>query len=297
MHNIKNVFTRRRSGNALDDTPLDAPPSQSSFRVIERNDKVTHSFDRPPSHLKPVRPFQSPLLLQQQQPRPHHKSAEDLVLAGANRLAKSQKAVDPVWTLKRDRGSGGTTNSGSSGYYESSNTSARHSSSSTLPSSVDQEREREPEEDELFPAQKSANTPMQPPISNRADDSIPPPPSFSSRAVRAFSFGQKHNRKNSSTKDLPPVPPMPSDGTSSRHDGIDGSQRDRSTTISSYASTAVPTKPDASLRLSTTAFGGDDWGNMFDGIGNSRSKDHLPANSPPKIGGFHRTVRANESDS
>lgn len=270
MPNIKNVFARRRSGNALDDTHPDAPPNQSSFRVLERNDKVTHSFDRPPSHLKPVRPFQSPLQQQQQQ-HYHHKSAEDLISAGVN------------------RGSGGTTNSGSSGYYESSNTSARHSSSSTLPSSVDQEREQDPEEDELFPVKKSATTSMQPPTAARADDSLPPPPSFSSRAARAFSFGQKHNRRNSSTKDSPPIPPLPSNGAASQRDGIDTSHRDRSTTISSYASTAVPTKPDVSLRLSTTSFGGDDWGNMFDGIGKSRSKENLPAPSPPNMGGFHRT--------
>lgn len=275
MPNLK-LFNRRKSSrSALDIASEQSAPAQSSFKVLERPDKAAHNFDGKAVN----RPFDSPL----QQVRGGSPSNLGL---GPDRSVEHIKSLDPNWALKRDRGSGGTTNSSSSGYYESSAASARHSSSSTLPSSLDQERE--PEDEELF-VHKAATTPMYYSASARADDALPPPPSFKSRAVRAISFGQKHNRANSIAHDGEPTSPVK--GASRGSDQPYSPQRDRSTTTSSYASTAVPTKVEPNLSLGTSGFG-DDFGNMFDGIGKSagRSREDLPLPPPPAVGSFHRTV-------
>ncbi|KAK5122448.1 hypothetical protein LTR85_004032 [Meristemomyces frigidus] len=284
MPNIKLFNRRKSSGNALDIAPeastYTPTPGQSTFRVLERPNKASHTFDgRAPQN----RPFNSPL---------HQfrgKSAENLsVVPGANRSVEHLKSLDPNWALKRDRGSGGTTNSGSSGYYESSAASARHSSSSTLPSSLDQEHE--PQEEEVFPRQ-AATTPMYQSVTGDVDAPLPPPPSFKARAVRAISFGQKHQRTGSVPQNNgPSAPTSPVHGAPRLSEQSNSPQRDRSMTNSSYASTAVPTKLEPNLSLGTTGFG-DDFGNMFDGIGKNRSREELPIPPPPPstYGGFHRT--------
>ena len=278
MPKVNLKFGRRRSsGNVLDDvaaspsdTPTPAPAS--SFRVLERPEKIIHlnGGRGPQDQLRQVqRPFNSPL---------HNlrgKSVEELGLgAGLNRLVDAGTGVTSHWLLKGARGSGGTTNSGSSGYYESSSASARHSSSSTLPSSVD--ADREPEDDELFP-RRSKTSPMYQSVSADADEPLRPPPSFTTRAARALSFGQRHNRNGSIGNNAPPIPAIPIKSHSPP-------RRDRATTTSSYASTA---KPEANLTLGTE-FGGDfggDFGSMFD----SPNDKSLPP--PPPVAAFHRTVR------
>ncbi|TKA26320.1 hypothetical protein B0A50_05099 [Salinomyces thailandicus] len=278
MPNLK-LFNRRKStASALDFPPEDSPaPVQSTFRVLERPEKATlHSFDGKAPH----RPYNSPLATLR------GKSVDNLGLV-ANR--DSNSSLDPNWALKRDRASGGTTNSSTSGYYASSAASARYSSSSTVPSSVEQEREAE--EEELF-APKSTTAPMVHSISADADIPLPPPPSFRSRAVRAISFGQKHNRIDSRPND---APADEYDQVSSAPQVLEhraSPPRNRSMTESSYASTAVPTDNRASLSLGAPDFGDDDdFGNMFAGIGKNKSKEELVPQRPSPIGVFHRTVR------
>lgn len=289
---VKLFGRRRSSGNALDIAPeaAEPAPAQSSFRVLERPDKTAHSFDSPhggtPKRVSQIRPFNSPL----QQFR--GKSSDNLAL-GQSRWVPESNHLGPSSALKRDRGSGGTTNSGSSGYYDSSSASARHSSSSTLPSSLDQERE--PDEDELFP-RKAATTSMLHAISADNDEPLPPPPSFSARAARAFSFGQKHNRTESIPKDIP-IPQPISHGTPRSAprspERSHSPQRDRSMTTSSYASTAKPIVPEPNLSLGNASFG-DDFGNMFSKIG--KGAESPPLQSPPPVGGFHRTVGAGKAE-
>jgi hypothetical protein len=257
---IKNVFSRRRSsGNALDIQPEQTTAKESSFKVLPRNDKPAYTVDA------------------------RQRSAENLGFV--NRSAKPSPLV-PDWVLKRDRGSGGTTNSGSSGFYDSSSASARHSSSSTLPSSVDQERD--PDDDELFP-RKSKTTSMSRHGGTIAEEPLRPPTSFSARAARAFTVGNKHNRQDSEPKALPPVP-VSNHAIASVPELPTNHQRNRSTTASSYASTAVPSKPaKVETNLNLSASFGDDFSNMFDGIGN-RSREELSQPPPPAPGSFHRTV-------
>ncbi|OQO08958.1 hypothetical protein B0A48_05848 [Cryoendolithus antarcticus] len=274
----KNPFVRRRSsGNVLESTAETVEePVQSSFKVLERPDKRI-TFDgtdrraQSQARLSQVRPFNSPI---------HNlrgKSAEDLG-AGTN------------------RGSGGTTNSGSSGYFvDSSSASARYSSTSTLPSSLDQdrehrERERERDDDELFP-KKRATVPMHYTPSSPADHSLPAPPSFSSRASRAFSFGLK-SKQNQQQLQQPAVytpagPSSPLNGIPQSPMKSHSPPRERAMTTSSYASTAVPPRLDAKPDLGATDFGSDFDTNMFSSIKADDSQHKaLPA---PSVNGFHRT--------
>ncbi|KAK3110477.1 hypothetical protein LTR53_015195 [Teratosphaeriaceae sp. CCFEE 6253] len=284
MPNLK-LFKRRSSGsNALDTGfPTDPPPGGSSFRVLERPERSSHTHGAPPATTKSGRTFQSPLN------QIRGKSADDLGL-GANRSVVGKELLGVNEALKRDRGSGGTTNSGSSGYYDSSSASARHSSSSTLPSSVDQEREADHEE--LYP-RKQQGTPMQHQMTANTNDDrpLPPPPSFKMRAAQTFSFGQKHNRSPSVQHDTAPSPISPST-TSQRFDGPNSPQPDRSTTTSSYASTAKPSDRDQDFSLGVTNFGddfGSDFGNMFSGVAKSAGRSREDLGMPPAPGGFHRT--------
>ncbi|KAK4561012.1 hypothetical protein LTR86_004967 [Recurvomyces mirabilis] len=292
MPNLK-IFARRKSGNPLEDLSPDTQPSgTSSFRVLERPTRAAaHVYDGTPQ--KPVssgKSFQSPL----QQLR--GKSADDL-RTGLNRLVDGRQLLAANEALKRDRGSAGTTNSGSSGYYESSSASARHSSSSTLPSSVDQERERERDNEELY-QRKPAFTQMKQLVSADADQPLPPPPSFKSRAGRAFSFGQKQNRNPAVPQDAP-LPPQPynvyepSKGLPSGPASPSSLHRDRAMTSSSYASTAKPppASQDQDFSLGSSNFG-DDFGNMFAGIGKPAARSREELALPPAPGGFHRTASA-----
>lgn len=278
---FKIPFGRRRSvGNVLDTaSPSESPepaPS-SSFKVIERTDRAsTHNFDgadrriTSPPKQSHSRPFSSPL----QQLR--GKSAED-VASGQNRyvLSHNGQLKDP--RLINQRGSRGTTNSGSSGYYDSSGASARYSSTSTLPSSL--EPEREPEEEELFPVKRGSAPMFSSAGSAAAPHPLPQPPSFTSRASRALSFGLKGKAPPPRLDDVPPLPP-PTAG--------DRTSRDRAMTTSSYASTAVPQKVETSLDLNTSDFG-NDFGGMFDSFNNRRPSRGSPT-PPPHLGGFHHTV-------
>lgn len=287
---LKSFVRRKSSGNVLDLAPENGPaPVQSSFRVIERPEKrVSHNFSadaRVQGRVSPARPFGSPLH------QLRGKSADDLGL-GTNRLVQGVYAQHVGEALKHSRGSAGTTNSGSSGYYESSAASARHSSSSTLPSSVDAEREHV--EEELFP-KKAENTLTLQSFANKQDEPLPPPPSFTSRAARAFSFGQKSNRSSISFKPATTLPPQAVNGASRSPERQVSPQRERGMTTSSYASTAVPSKSEANLNLGETRFDDtdDDFGNIFANIGKSakQSQESLPLRAPPAVGGFHRAVR------
>ncbi|QIX00127.1 hypothetical protein AMS68_005644 [Peltaster fructicola] len=265
---LKNPFARRKSsGNVLDlDSPTAEAPTQSTFRVIERPEKkdtiVFDGSDRLNRSSQVTRPFSSPL----QQLR--GKSVDDLTYHanGSVDTAASRKAAS---ALKPARGSGGTTASGSSEFYQSSSASGRFSSSSTLPSSVEQENEDE----ELFAQKRPLPAAYQPKTITPIDEALPPPPSFSSRAQRAFSFGLRNKRPEVAAAPTQPIEPTPPPKPVPSH----SPSRERALTTSSYASTAVPTRIETKPDLGTSDFGGD-FGSMFDTVSKS------PAASP------HRTV-------
>lgn len=281
--NLKGFGRRKSSGNILDlSTPDEhtssaAAPSSSTFRVIERPEKkgVTYGAAADRSSSKP---FNSPIHALR------GKSENDLSRGGTRQRAAG-------WPLSTaTRGSGGTTNSGSSGYYDSSSASARHSSTSTLPSSVDPDRE-----EDLFAHRASAPViqGMYQTVTGGAEDHapLPPPPSFSSRAARAFSFGNRksNGRPSTDSKDVPPVPPVHQyNGESNRPiTSATSPNRERAMTTSSYASTAVPLKPELNL--------GTDFGDEF----SSSMFDDLQREAPPPLpiaGSFYRTVRMPWSD-
>ncbi|EME80408.1 uncharacterized protein MYCFIDRAFT_86885 [Pseudocercospora fijiensis CIRAD86] len=277
--NLKAFGRRKSSGNALDlGLPADAggtaPSEQSSFRVLERQDKKSVSYNNE----KPHRPFASPLNTLR------GKSVDDLGRAPKASAGTSTRNHS-AWPLNAARGSGGTTNSGSSGFYESSGASARHSSTSTLPSSLDQDKT--PEDDDLYPVRKThTTTGMYRTVPPNADEP-PPPPKFTSRALRTFSFGNKHNRGASRDNDVPPLPPLHIDSAPSlpplpmQPTRSHSPFRERAMTNSSYASTAVP--PRTELRLDDPDFGNDDFGSMFESL----KKE--PAWEPSPINTFHRT--------
>ena len=161
-----------------------------------------------------------------------------------------------------NRGSAGTTASGSSGYYESSAASARYSSTSTLPSSVDADRD-----DDLFSTR--SKRPHGPHVASEPPESSHPhTKSFTARAARAFSIGNRltmiggGNKQEPATVTPVEIPPVPailqSDESPSR--------RARAMTESSYASTAKP-EP---LNLTTGDFGAE-FGSLFDGVGKQTS--------------------------
>jgi hypothetical protein len=285
---FKNPFGRRKStANALDfASPAENsdPSPSSTFRVIERADKSSgsHNLDGGERKLnsaprpQPKRPFDSPL----QQLR--GKSLEDVV-AGQNRYDQREPLRNP--RLISQRGSRGTTNSGSSGLYDSSGASARYSSTSTLPSSL--EPEREPEEEELFPTKRAAAPMFSSSNSVSAAHGLPPPPSFTSRASRALSFGLKGKTPPPRLDDAPSTSIDLVDRTTSRASPV----RERAMTTSSYASTAVPTKADAQIApidLPSADFG-NDFGNMFESFKDPRANKESP--TPPALGGFNHTVR------
>lgn len=291
---FKNPFGRRKSlGNALDfASPADSPePSSSStFRVIERADKSgQHNFDGAERKLnsaprsQPIRPFESPL----QQIR--GKSAED-VASGQNRYDPSQREPLKNPRLINQRGSRGTTNSSSSGHYDSSGASARYSSTSTLPSSL--EPEREPEEEDLFPTKRATAPMFSASNPSLATHQLPQPPSFTSRASRALSFGLKGKTPPPRLDDAPPMPTELVDRTAGNVSPV----RERAMTSSSYASTAVPPKSDSRLApidLPSTDFGDDDFGGMFDHFKDRRTS--RGSATPPALSGFNNAVLANNT--
>ena len=272
---LKGFARRKSSGNVLDIQPETAPPATapapagSSFRVLERPSKSAAGGN--PGG--PVKRTNGPRPLSELPfGKTKGKSTDDL-LSAANRSVNSpnERPHTIYGVLKRGRGSGGTALSGSSGYFDNSSSSARYSSSSTLPSSI--EAEHEADQDELFP-RKAANS-----SSNRssAASALPEPPSFSSRAGRAMSFGLR-SKQNASpamaqTQQMPDVPE-------------NSLIRDRATTMSSYASTAVPPRIESNLQASDF---GSDFGNMFEGLGGSKKEEMLPP--PPVMGNFSRSVR------
>jgi hypothetical protein len=280
---FKNPFGRRKSaGNILDFAPPSEnsePAASSTFRVIERADRNSqHIVDgaerkiASSSRVQPPRPFDSPL----QQIR--GKSAED-VGSGQNRYVLSQNGLLKDPRLMNQRGSRGTTNSGSSGYYESSGNSARYSSTSTLPSSL--EPEREPEDEELFPNKRNMYSASNPALSQPLQQ----PPSFTSRASRALSFGLKGRTPPPRLDDAPAMPTDSNEHMPTRSSPT----RERAMTTSSYASTAVPQKSERAIDLPTADFG-NDFGNMFDSFDNRRPTKASPA--PPAVDNFRRTVSA-----
>ncbi|KAK5739399.1 hypothetical protein LTR17_005304 [Elasticomyces elasticus] len=279
-----NIFKRRSSGsNALDSgSPVEPPAGTSSFRVLERPAPSQTFHGAPPKSVKSGRTFQSPL------DQIRGKSADDLNLS-VNRSVDGQRLLEANEALKRDRGSAGTTNSGSSGYYESSSASARHSSTSTLPSSVDQDRDQD--HDDLYP-RKVRTTPMPQTSTAHASKDLPPPPSFKARAARTFSFSPKHNRSQSIQHDTP-VLPAPTASQPESPVASHSPQRDRSTTTSSYASTAKPQDREQDYSLGMTNFGddfaNDDFGNMFAGVGKNANRSREELRMPPAPTVFHRT--------
>lgn len=259
-------FTRRKSsGNVLDLQPevpaVPAVPVQSSFRVLERPNKA--GFDGGDKLHKRLSTFGSPAQ------HSRGKSAEDLG-ASTNRSVKPPRPHTIYGVLKEGRSSGGTTLSGSSGYYDTSSSSARYSSSSTLPSSLDAEHEAD--QDDLFPRKAATPVDHYKPSGVGAHDASP---SFAARAGRAMSFGRnKHHVDASPVPAPPPVPSYPDNSFI----------RDRATTISSYASTAVPPRLDPNMQSSDF---GSDFGNMFEGLAGPKRDDVLPP--PPVLGGFARS--------
>jgi hypothetical protein len=109
------------------------------------------------------------------------------------------------------------------------------------------------------------------------------PPSFTSRASRALSFGLKGRTPPPRLDDALTMPtdspePMPARISPTR---------ERAMTTSSYASTAVPQKSERAIDLPTADFG-NDFGNMFDSFDSRRPSKGSPA--PPAVAGYRRTV-------
>ncbi|KAK1090840.1 hypothetical protein LTR48_007506, partial [Friedmanniomyces endolithicus] len=125
------------------------------------------------------------------------------------------------------------------------------------------------------------------------DGPLPAPPSFVARAGRAFSFGPKHNRSQSVQHDAPPLPTPMQNGEPRDSDESHSPQRNRSTTTSSYASTAKPPEREQEFTLGVTNFGDDftdDFGNMFSGVGKSPGRSREDLGLQPGPGAFHRAV-------
>lgn len=298
---LKNFARRKSSGNVLDIPSESTPPAPagSSFRVLERPDKAApatagsggYAVGANSNRTSGGRPGSAFLLNKKS-----GKSQEDLI-ASANRSVPDKSQVRPhtiYGVLNRGRGSGGTALSGSSGYFDTSSSSARYSSSSTLPSSI--EAEHEAEQEDLFPRKNAnanatnASTPSN--RSSAASNALPEPPSFTARAGRAMSFGLR-NKQN-------PSPGTMTAATAYMPDLPENSLiRDRATTMSSNASTAVPPRLDANLG-SMSDFGSDFGMNMFEGLSSPR---HTPASAPknevvaplPTHANFGRSVRRQQS--
>ncbi|KAG9538705.1 hypothetical protein KCU79_g20011, partial [Aureobasidium melanogenum] len=179
--------------------------------------------------------------------------------------------------------SGGTALSGSSGYFDNSSSSARYSSSSTLPSSI--EAEHEADSEDLFPRKTATNgnSNLSSNRSSAASNALPEPPSFTARAGRAMSFGLRSKQSASpgtmaaATAHMPDLPE-------------NSLIRDRATTMSSNASTAVPPRLDANLG-SMSDFGSDFGMNMFEGL----SSPKRVAPPQPAYENYGRSVRRQQS--
>ncbi|KAF2842722.1 hypothetical protein M501DRAFT_984921 [Patellaria atrata CBS 101060] len=274
--NIKKAWVRRKSeGNALDQFDTTAP---SSFRVLTRPEKEnstdgSNSF----THLSGVRPFSTPL---QQE---GHSSLEDI-------------------SLNSNRGSNGSSgaNSALTRVYDTSSSSARFSSSSTLPSSTDVDAIEDSYYRKTEPKQKFMMSDSR---------------TFSLRgAAKSFGLAQKNHKttdsftskyasnptqagtstENEYFKENKALPRLPTDTMldygSSRN--TYGGPRDRSTTESSYASTAVPPRVDGGEILPSTDFDSG-FGDLFGGIGKTRNiilEEPAPARQP------HYTPARSESE-
>ncbi|KAI4725418.1 hypothetical protein E4T49_06860 [Aureobasidium sp. EXF-10728] len=288
---LKNFARRKSSGNILDlpSESTSTAPASSSFRVLERPDKVatTGNGGYPGGPVKRTsggRPGSSILLN-----RKSGKSQEDLI-ASANRLVPEKSQARPHTVngvLKLGRGSGGTALSGSSGYFDNSSSSARYSSSSTLPSSI--EAEHEAENEDLFPRKTAANgnSNLSSNRSSAASNALPEPPSFSARAGRAMSFGLRSKQSASPgtmTATTAHMPDLPENSFI----------RDRATTMSSNASTAVPPRLDANLG-SMSDFGSDFGMNMFEGLSSPRQAKSNVAAPQPAHENYGRSVRRQQS--
>ncbi|OBW68593.1 MAG: Uncharacterized protein AUREO_013250 [Aureobasidium pullulans] len=288
---LKNFARRKSSGNILDlpSESTSPAPASSSFRVLERPDKAATpgSGGYPGGPVKRTsggRPGSSILLN-----RKSGKSQEDLVQSANRSVAqKSQSRPHTVYgVLNRGRGSGGTALSGSSGYFDNSSSSARYSSSSTLPSSI--EAEHEAENEDLFPRKNGANNSsnLSSNRSSAASNALPEPPSFSARAGRAMSFGLR-SKQNASpgtmTAATAHMPDLPENSLI----------RDRATTMSSNASTAVPPRLDANLG-SMSDFGSDFGMNMFEGLSSPRQAKNNVAAPQPAHDNYGRSVRRQQS--
>ncbi|KAI4761826.1 hypothetical protein E4T52_12747 [Aureobasidium sp. EXF-3400] len=288
---LKNFARRKSSGNVLDlpSESTSPAPASSSFRVLERPDKAATVGNGgypggPVKRTSGGRPNSSILLN-----RKSGKSQEDLI-ASANRSVteKSQARPHTVYgVLKLGRGSGGTALSGSSGYFDNSSSSARYSSSSTLPSSI--EAEHEAENEDLFPRKTAANgnSNLSSNRSSAASNALPEPPSFSARAGRAMSFGLRSKQNASPGNMAAATAHMPDLPESSFI-------RDRATTMSSNASTAVPPRLDANLG-SMSDFGSDFGMNMFEGLSSPRQAKSNMAAPQPAHDNYGRSVRRQQS--
>ncbi|KAI4756868.1 hypothetical protein E4T52_11179 [Aureobasidium sp. EXF-3400] len=284
---LKNFARRKSSGNILDlpSESTSPPPASSSFRVLERPDKAATAGNGgypggPVKRTSGGRPGSSILLN-----RRSDKSQEDL-LASANRSVLEKSHARPYTVdglLKLGRGSGGTALSGSSGYFDNSSSSARYSSSSTLPSSI--EAEHEADSEDLFPRKTATNgnSNLSSNRSSAASNALPEPPSFTARAGRAMSFGLRSKQSASpgtmaaATAHMPDLPE-------------NSLIRDRATTMSSNASTAVPPRLDANLG-SMSDFGSDFGMNMFEGL----SSPKRVAPPQPAYENYGRSVRRQQS--
>ncbi|CAD0111857.1 unnamed protein product [Aureobasidium uvarum] len=288
---LKNFARRKSSGNILDlpSESTSTAPASSSFRVLERPDKAATAGNGgypggPVKRTSGGRPGSSILLN-----RKSGKSQEDLI-ASANRLVPDKSQIGPHTVngvLKLGRGSGGTALSGSSGYFDNSSSSARYSSSSTLPSSI--EAEHEAENEDLFPRKTAANgnSNLSSNRSSAASNALPEPPSFSARAGRAMSFGLRSKQSTSPgnmTATTAHMPDLPENSFI----------RDRATTMSSNASTAVPPRLDANLG-SMSDFGSDFGMNMFEGLSSPRQAKSNVAAPQPAHENYGRSVRRQQS--
>ena len=234
---------RRSSGNILDDqheeiTPVPPAAGQTSFRVLPRRDT-----ERPEPAVQPERvenrmlmrpPFRRPASSPGQKGRPGSGGDGS---GSSNRFVSSPGIPSETMQLTRSSGSGNTNSTGVAF------SSKRDSYASTNPSSIDNEsRDDLPlnERPNYHPIPHSHTEPLDPAGQAKSRTST-----LSKAAGRAFSFGTRTN-KSPSIQESAYEPP---------------SNRPRTYTESTYASTATPPKLD--LGGGDLTGGGTDFGDLF----------------------------------
>lgn len=251
---IPKSFARRKSsGNGLEEVQNTPAPS---FKVFERPPAGNRSWDgtnglKTPA--SPVRTYETT-----------ENDYDDEQLFPVTRDDYRNRCVTPCVTFRAMcltsscSGSRGTDNSASTAPYGSAASSARLSSSSTIPSSTD------------ISTDSHANSIVS---GQRSFQDIPVPPAPRSRgwsirnAGRTFSFASKP--KNEVALEPIPLPRPPPNSMQSTT--FTPGRRERATTASTDSTATPPRLLDEELTIADSDL--DDFGNMFDSIGNRNNRN------------------------